>query len=300
MALSLTDRVVATAMAAGAGFDTGAVTWPVGRGHRRKRSPNRATIRALKKRRFRWLRKHGQRHPDLTVMAAEIAACGRGRLRDRCLHPVCPRCAHAVQRLLVRTVSRFTASRPAEVWKIISIILPPLDPIGETDFRAEGLRYAAMLREVGITIGVFGLDWSSNEDHRQSLPETERFAAYTCVHLFGFAPAAQLEAAETRLKKLVPPTDAVPRPVHVKAWDGGLAAIGYALKQEFQRRQTILEDDPRRDKPVRDTRDRDLTVDQQIQAVRALTRAGQTGRIVLLGLRFKAVELGRLRLVPTL
>lgn len=297
VALSVSDRAVATAMAAGAGFNTGAVVWPVG--NRGKRSPNRAEIRRLRRILLRWLRKHGRTHPDLAAMHAVIAACGRHRLRDRCLHPACPRCATALQRLLVRTVSRFTNGHPEDVWITITIILPVLDSGGEPDFGAVRDQAETILREAGITLGVFGFDLSANEDHRRSRPDAERFADFYCVHLYGLAPAAQVKAAKPKLKRRIPATDAVPRPVKTETWDGRLSALGYMLKGEFQRRQTIEEPDERRGKLVRDTRDRPLLVEQRIQAVRALARAGLTGRILLLGLSFEATPLGRLRLVLT-
>lgn len=299
VALSPTKRVVATAMAAGAGYNTEAETWPIGGGRHRKRSPNRAAIRVMSRCRRRWLRKHGRAHSDLAAVGKIISACGRGRLRCRCLHAACPRCAHALQRLLVRVVRRLSARTPKEGWVTVSIILPPLDPKGEIDFGAERQRYATLLSGVGITLGVFGLDLSFNEDHRHTLPKAHRFADHACVHLYGLALAGEVEAGEAELRKLVPRTDAVPCPVHVKPWDGGLSAIAYALKFEFARRQTILKKDPRRANLVRDTRDRFLTVEQQIQAVRALDRAGLTGRIVLLGLHFEASPDGQLHLIPT-
>lgn len=287
-----TERAVATAMAAGAGYDAGAVTWAVGRGRRRKRSPNRAAIRALSRRRRRWLRKHGRAHPDLAAVGALIAACGRRRLRHRCRHPACPRCAHALQRLFVRAVHRLVVCGPGEVWSTVSIILPALDPDGVIDFGAERARYTALLREAGIVRGVFGLDLSFNEDHRGSRPAAERFPDHASVHLYGLAPAAEAGAAKAALKRLLPATDMVPRPVRTKPWDGGLGAIAYMAKPEFQRRQTIEKVDPQRGKLVRDTRDRPLTVEQQIQAVRALARAGLTGRFILLGLQLEAVVSG--------
>lgn len=298
VALPSTKGVVATAMAAGAGYNTEALTWLMGHGARRKRSPNRAAIRLMSRQRRRSLRKHGKTHPDLAAVGENITACGRSRLSRRCLHPACPRCAHALQRLLVRVVHRLAAPTPKEGWVAVTIILPALNPGGEIDFQAEWERYETLLSGVGITLGVFGLDLSFNEDHRYTLPEAERFADHACVHLYGLALAGEVEAAEAELRKLVPRTDAVPRPVHVKPWDGGLAAIGYAFKSDFVRRQTILKDDPRRTNPVRDTRDRPLTVEQQIRAVRALDRAGLTGRIVLLGLHFEPAGPGQLRLVP--
>lgn len=297
VALPTTERVVATAMAAGAGFNTGAVTWIIGRGKRRKRSPRRAEIRAMKSRRRRWLRKHGRAHPDLAALGQIIAGCRRRRLWRRCLHPACPDCAHALQRLLVRIVGRFTAREPEGAWVTMSIILPASGPAGEADFVGARAQAETLLRAAGVTVGVLGLDVSFNEDHRDALPEHERFTDHASVHLYGLIRAEEAQAAKAALKRLIPATNAIRRPVQTKPWDGSLTAVAYAHKPEFQRRQTILKPHEKRGL-VRTTRDRPLTVEQQIQAVRALDRAGLTGRILLLGLAFKATKTGRLRLIP--
>ena len=298
LALPTTERAVATAMGAGAGFNTGAVTWIVGRGQRGKRSPRRAEIRIQKKRRCRWLRKHGRAHPDLAALGQIIAGCRRGRLQRRCLHPACPDCAHALQRLLVRTVGHLTAGGPKGAWVTVSIILPASRPNGEADFVGARAQAETLLRASGVTVGVLGLDVSFNEDHRDALPKDERFADHASVHLYGLIRAEEAPAAQAALKRLIPASEAIRRPVRTKPWDGNLTAVAYAHKPEFQRRQTILRADAKRGL-VRTTRDRLLTVEQRIQAVRALDRAGLTGRIILLGLDFKPTNTGRLRLVPT-
>lgn len=295
MALPTTERVIATAMAAGAGYNTSAVTWPVGR--HGKRPANRAEIRAQMRRRRRWLRKHGRADADLGAIAKIIAACGRHRLRDRCRHPACPRCAAALQRLIVHVTHRLTTRLAGQTWMTVSIILPTPDRDEGMDFVAHGERTRAMLQEAGLTLGMFGLDMSCNEDHRTSLPEAERFAPHACVHLYGLALATEARAAAATLKRLIPRMQTVPRPIRIKRWDGGLAAIAYALKPDFQRRQTIEKFDEQRGKLVRTTRDRPSTVEQRIRTVRALDRAGMTGRIVLLGLRFEVADSGQLRLV---
>lgn len=293
----ISDCIVATALATGPAYNTRTLVWPVGR--RGGRSPTRAERRVLKKRRRRWLRKHGRAHGDLAVVGAIIENCRRGRLANRCGHPVCPECADALQRLFVDANSRFTGRQPGRAWVAVSIILPALDLDGTPDFRAAGELGQTILREAGVTTGVLGMDLSFNEDHRQEQDEAGRFASHPCLHLYGLIPAAGSLAVKTALKRLIPATDAVPRPVHTQPWDGSPAALAYALKPNFQRRQTIERLDTKRGRLVRTTRDRSLTVAQQIQAVRALDRAGVTGRMVLVGMRFELSETGRLCLVPT-
>lgn len=294
---SISDCLVSTALAVGPAFNTRALTWPVGR--RGGRSPTRAERRALKSRRRRWLRKHGRAHPDLAVIGATVESCRRGRLTNRCGHPACPDCADGLQRLFLDATCRFTSCQPGQAWMTVSIILPGPEPGEQPDFVAAGELARTILRQAGVTVGIFGIDASWNEDHRQERDEAGRFDSHACLHLYGLIPAAGSLAVKAALKRLIPATEAVRRPVHTKPWDGSPAAIAYALKPDFQRRQTIERFDTKRGRLVRTTRDRPLTVAQQIQAVRALDRAGVTGRMVLVGLRFELSETGRLCLVPT-
>lgn len=294
---SISDCLVATALAAGPAYNTSTLVWPVGR--RGGRSPTRAERRVLKKRRHRWLRKHGRAHGDLAAIGEIIEACRHGRLINRCGHPVCPECADALQRLFVDATRRFIRSQPGRAWVAASIILPGPEPGEQPDFVAAGELARTILREAGVTLGVFGIDASWNEDHRQERGEAGRFDSHPCLHLYGLIPATGSLAVKAALKRLIPATDAVPRPVHTQPWDGSPAALAYALKPDFHRRQTIERLDTKRGRLVRTTRDRSLTVAQQIQAVRALDRAGVTGRMVLVGIRFELSETGRLCLVLT-
>ncbi len=92
----------------------------------------------------------------------------------------------------------------------ISIILPVPHPRGSLDFVAASELAQTLLHEAGITVGVFGLDVSFNEDHRYDRPEEERFSDHACVHLYGLIPANGATAAKADLKRLIPATEAVP------------------------------------------------------------------------------------------
>ncbi len=278
----------------GSGYGIAGPTWREGKRQRPAARPRdvKAAARKLKKR----LERNGGVDPELLNIAVELGNCDR---RHRCLHPACPQCGRAVQRLFVRALVRFLeANEHLGPWVMLSLILPPLDPGREIDFAAERARYTAVLRRAGLRLGAFGLDLSFNEDDRRMLSEADRFAPHPCVHLYGIAPAGQVEAALPVLRRLVPATNLVCRPVRRKRFDGNPAALAYSHKPRFTRRLTILRDDPRRASPVRTTRDRVLTVEQEIRAVRALARAGLTGRIVLLGVHFEPVPIARPRRAP--
>ncbi|CAO4172010.1 hypothetical protein [Methylorubrum aminovorans] len=278
-------RLLCAMLRRGQGYGVKGPTWRQGR---KKRPPARprdvkATARKLVKR----LRKHAAGDPELLRIATALSRCNR---RHRCLHPACPQCGRALQRLLVRTTGRFLQAHPElGPWRVLSLILPVRPGATEIEFAEAWDCYVALLQQAGLTRGVFGLDLSFNEDDRRALPDADRFEPHACVHLYGLAPAAEVKAAVPRLKRLVPATEAVRRPVRSTPFDGDLAAVAYSFKPDFVRRQTILKDKPDRANPVRNTRKRPLTVEQQIRLVQALDRAGQNGRIMLLGLSMEAI-----------
>jgi hypothetical protein len=277
----------------GHGYGRKGATWRQGRQKRSPARPREVKIAARKL--VKRLRNHADGDPEILRIAAVLDRCDR---RHRCLHPACPQCGRALQRTFVQALDRFIqANEHLGPWVMLSLILPPAET-GEINFEIERARYSAVLREAGLTLGMFGLDLSFNEDDRRALPEAERFASHPCVHLYGIAPAAQVEAVLPTLKRLAPATAIVRRPVRRKQFDGNPAALAYSHKPSFARRLTILRDDPKRVSPVRTTRDRFLTVEQQIRAVRALGRAGLTGRIVLLGVHFEIVPTARARTTP--
>jgi hypothetical protein len=289
------DSLVRQMLRRGSGYGITGPTWREGKRQRPAARPRDVKLAARKL--VKRLRKHGRNNPELRQLAAVLKGCNR---RHRCLHPACPQCGRAVQRLFVRALYRFIqAHENLGPWEMLSLILPPLNPAGDIDFATERARYTAVLRQAGLRLGAFGLDLSFNEDDRRTLPEAERFEPHPCVHLYGIVPAVQVKAALPALKRVAPATATVRRPVRRKRFDGNPAAFAYSHKPGFARRLTILRDDPRRASPVRTTRDRPLTVEQEIQAVQALGQAGLAGRMILLGLRFETVPAPRTRRTST-
>ncbi|MCJ2007953.1 hypothetical protein [Methylobacterium sp. J-092] len=288
-------RVLRGMLARGSGYGIAPPTWTLGKQERRADRPRevKKASRQVQKR----LRKKRFCNAESLRLAAKLSRCDR---RHRCFSAACPQCARALQRVLVRILAPFLKERVgAELWGTLSIILPPTDPDAEIDFAAERERYQTVLRRAGFTLGVFGLDCTFNEDWRDLNPPKKPFLPHACVHLHGFAPIEDIEAALPLLKKLVLATEAVPRPFHHSAFDAAVKGVAYNFKPSFERRQTIEQFDPRRAKLVRNTRHRpQLTVEQQIRAVRALDQAGLNGRIILLGVHFEIVPTARARTNP--
>lgn len=139
----------------------------------------------------------------------------------------------------------------------------------------------AILRRTGIKTFVGGVDFSVNEDETGTVPPYIQPQSWT------LAPTHEVRKAETKLRAAFPKTEITPRPVKIKAWDGNLAALGYALKNRFDRRVSYHREasDDGSKHACRNTRDRHLRVPQQIELLIALDQAGLHARLHLRGCR---------------
>ncbi|GEO17782.1 hypothetical protein [Microvirga aerophila] len=138
-----------------------------------------------------------------------------------------------------------------------------------------------ILSKAGITTFIGGIDLSANED------ENGAFEPYYQIQSWISAPTEQIRHAERQLRKLFPRSEYTPRPVKILPWDGNPAAIVYTLKSTFVRRVSYdraASDDGSRH-ACRNTRDRPLRVEQEIELMIALDRAGLHSRLLLGGCR---------------
>jgi hypothetical protein len=139
----------------------------------------------------------------------------------------------------------------------------------------------AILKRAGITTFVGGIDISANEDEAGEIHPHFQIQSWILVL------TQEVRRVETKLRASFPKTDTTPRPVKIKEWDGNLAALGYALKNTFDRRvsyhREASEDGSQH--ACRNTRDRPLRVEQEIELVIALDRAGLHARLHLGGCR---------------
>jgi hypothetical protein len=91
-------------------------------------------------------------------------------------------------------------------------------------------RWKEALARAGVLWLLGATDWSFNEHVDQ------RYKSHWQEHFFGFTVTDDLKALKRALVGQFPATDAIPRPVKVKAWDGDPTAIDYMLKPVFWRR----------------------------------------------------------------
>jgi hypothetical protein len=166
----------------------------------------------------------------------------------------------------------------------LSLVHPELTvPIGELTpdhIQAAKRKLQSILTTVGISTFIGGIDFSVNES------ETEVIIPYFQIQFWGLAPRTEVMSAERQLRTLFPGTKATPRPVKIQPWDGNLAALGYALKNTFDRRISIIsESQSGRRNSHRNTRDRPLRVEQHIGLLIVLDRIGLHSRLQLSGCR---------------
>jgi len=243
-----------------------------------------------------WLRKKCRHSAEALRLAETMQACGPGH---RCLSGACPECSQATQNLIVQLLKAFVATKPSdEKIAIISIAqarsavsLGQLHQFSVENF-VRRLKYG--LAKAGAEWVIGGIDFSQNEH------AARRYEPFWLPHFFGFTATSDLKGLRQRLKQAFPKSDAIPRPVSVKAWDGRQKAFRYAFKSTFVRR-VGLDDakrfDPNAGKPrsCRNTRKQRLRSAERLELLLHLDAIGSDARLVM----FKA-QLRRMRDGPTI
>lgn len=137
------------------------------------------------------------------------------------------------------------------------------------------------LRATGIRIAIVGTDLSFNEDKRPPRRGFTPFTTHMSAHFWALIPAKEYERGRLELRKALPRSDVVPRPVMGKRFDGDLAGLAYAFKTTFMRRQTLPKVVARdgATKKRRNSRSRPLTAAQKVQVMIALHEAGLRKRL---------------------
>jgi hypothetical protein len=179
-----------------------------------------------------WLRKKYSDSQASMALADRLAAC---KTDHRCRSAACPKCSHAAQAFTTEVVGKFFASHPDRD-KIVVVSIVPVD--GEVakgkltaDQHARNVRrWKEAMGRAGVTWFIGATDWSFNEHKDQRYPSKWQH------HIYGFTATDDRVQLKKQLKKLFPKTDATPRPVKVRVWDGGEKAGRYMLKPEFWRR----------------------------------------------------------------
>lgn len=202
----------------------------------------------------------------------------------RCMSGACPECARAWQRWFTGATQHFLAhATPAGSQ---GTILSPVHATGIVE-QGKGLPSAALhkvksvvrdaLIAAGPTTAVVGIDVSFNEHL------TADFRPHWCLHPRVFVPGA-LKASEVKtLRTHFPPSDLIPRPLKVAAFNGNPAGIAYGMKPAFGRRQSYEQTKPTATgtRECRNTRGRPLRGTETVELAVFLNAVGLRQRLIL-------------------
>ncbi len=259
-------------------YGDGPPQWREGKAQRPAQTADEAHDVCLKL--VRRIRRHAADNPEAQSLADRLDSCAPSQ---RCMSAACSECGRAYTRWFVTSASALLKSFKVSV-SVLSLVHADLS-VSTGQLTSEFIKEAnrktrAKLKRVNILTFIGGIDISANED------ETEAADPHFQIQSWVLALTHEVRKAETKLRAAFPKTKTIPRPVKIKEWDGDLAALAYALKNSFDRRVSIIcEDKPGLRKPYRDTRDRDLRVEQQIELMIALDRTGLHARLHLGGCR---------------
>jgi len=238
-----------------------------------------------------WFQKKHNDDDASMKLAAKINACKRG---SRCFSAACPKCSHAAQAFVTETVSKFLEHHPDRKDMVCASVIPrdgeiPPGSLSAASHARSVRRWKEGLGRAGVTWFIGATDWSFNE-HDQG-----RYNAHWSEHFYGLMATKDVERLKRSLQEQFPRTDAIDRPVHVKAWNGDPKAIQYMINPTFWRR--IGTDEAQRQekdgvgtRTCRATDKQPLRAKQKIELLHHLNEIGIQGRFLMRWLQFVNLE----------
>jgi hypothetical protein len=106
----------------------------------------------------------------------------------------------------------------------------PVDQLGELDVDNVIRRLKRILLAANLSWCIGALDFSLNEEASGGRDP------YWSVHLHALSTVRSPSETSAKLRSAAPSSEALPRPVNVRALDGGPDAINYVFKSHFMRR----------------------------------------------------------------
>jgi hypothetical protein len=176
-----------------------------------------------------WLRKKHSDDDAAMDLADRLDNC---EPKKRCWSAACPCCAYAAQAFTTEVALKFLTAHPDRD-KIVCVSVVPADgqiPAGHLDpdqHDRNTRRWKEALGRAGVTWFLGATDWSFNE-HKNG-----RYHESWLEHFYGFTVTDDPKKLRRSLKEQFPPTDAIPRPVQMKSWDGDKTAIDYMMKPSY-------------------------------------------------------------------
>lgn len=258
--------------------------WLEGRGKKsERRSKTAAGARFLRERTARLLRRSGG---DATTLADHLGQCTRFA---PCTSGACPVCARALQRWFVASVRLLVRSEPDHGLDLTNLLMVTISPdFGRAKLDAAlpaallstTVKLRRLLSAAGVHTAFGGIDFSVNYEVLTPNPCVQ-------IHACLFVPKDCWPTQDRRLRKGVNRSGEVSRPINVKKFDGDNAGLGYALKYEFNRRETYQQaSDGRPDgRSCRNTRIRPLQGNYWVQLMLLVHQIGLDKRVFLTGVK---------------
>lgn len=213
----------------------------------------------------------------------------------RCMSGACPECARAWQRWFTTATQDFLVHANAVGSQ--GTILSPVHATGIVE-PGSGLPPAALprvgnvvrkaLTAAGLSTAVVGIDVSFNEHLAAD------FRPHWSLHPRVFVPRPLTAFEVKTLRAHFPPSNLIPRPLKVAAFDGNLVGIAYGMKPAFGRRQSYEQTKPTSNgtRQCRNTRGRPLRGNEAVELAVFLDAVGMRQRLILHGTTLKRDQNG--------
>ncbi len=248
-----------------------------------KDEPSAKSQKAERLKRVRFLRKYEKTDPDLKLIADWLEPC---EPNNRCGSGACPECQGLFQRFYVRQSKGAIRDIIAvEGPQLVALsIIPPsglvrpgqLNRFNITNYQR---RIKTILDSVGIKSAIGGIDISFNEDREN------KWLPYICLHPYLITATNDRQKLRRDLKRIIPKSIEVPKPVQVPLFENKAYRRSYSLKFDIQRRISCKKIRKWKSKKSRNTSYDDLLVDQRIELYKYLHQIGLAARIFFRGIK---------------
>jgi hypothetical protein len=229
------------------------------------------------------LRRFRDRFPGAENLAERLASCRAGH---PCLSGACPICGQTFQRWSVAEITRIVQERrdvnvvkPQRTTIMAISIVPrgafmPHDLLNRRDLGAIMNSITSKVENTDLVLwGIFGLDISFND------LAAKGYEIGFQAQLYGFVETTNGRKLHRLLSKAFPKSHFVARPIYTKRFDGTAKGASYALKFQFVRRVSYLDQSGRWN-----TRKVSLKAPEHVKLMLALDRLGLHRRIETIGL----------------
>jgi hypothetical protein len=245
-----------------------------------KDEPTAESIGEERLRQIKFLRKHGNTHPDALVVAKRLESC---EPKHRCLSAACPECERLFQRWFVRRSRKFIARHIALPgnWLVAVSIVPsgriiPPGQLSVLDIAKLQRRLKYALKQTKITVALGGIDFSLNEDREG------KYQPFWCPHFYLITSTENKKKLGDKLRQIYVKSEEVPRPVKISSFKNIARRRSYALKMIFYRRVGYhqIKNNNGKSRKCRNTSRQKLRAAERLELFIYLDKIGLASRVI--------------------